>query len=87
MDAFALRAAFRVAILILIVAGAMLPFQRPNSAEFVVTVLAALVGLAFVGVVAVLARLSGSRPPNPRRVDTVTRMRSNVRNEGPGRDK
>lgn len=86
MDPFALRAAFRVAILILIVAGAMLPFQRPNSAEFVVTVLAALVGLAFVGVVFVIARLSGSRPPNPRRVDTVTGMRSNVRNEGTGRD-
>ena len=87
MDPFALRAAFRVAILILIVAAAMLPFQRPSSPEFVVTVLSALVGLAFVVLVAVMARLSGSRPPNPREVDRVTGMRSNVRNEGPRRDK
>jgi hypothetical protein len=35
----------------------------------------------------VLARLSGSRPPNPRPVDTVPRMSSNVRNEEPGRGK
>jgi hypothetical protein len=87
MDPFALRAAFRVAILILIVAAAMLPFQRPSSAEFVVTALAALVGLGFVVFVAVIARLSGSRPPNPRQVDRVRTMRSNVPNEGPGRDK
>jgi hypothetical protein len=65
----------------------MLPFQPTNSAEFVVTVLAAIVGLVFVGLVALLARSSGSRPPNPRPVDTVRGMRSNVRNEEPGRDK
>jgi peptidoglycan/LPS O-acetylase OafA/YrhL len=86
MDPTALNAALRVAVLILVVALAMLPFQPPNSAEFVVTVLAAVVGLIFVGLVAVLARLSGSRPPNPRRVDTVSRMRSNVSRERPGRE-
>lgn len=87
MDAVALRAAFRVAVLILIVAIAMLPFQPRNSAEFVVTVMAAIVGLIFVALVAVVARLSGSRPPNISEVDRVGGMGSNVRNEGPGRDK
>ena len=87
MDPMALQAAFRVAILILIVALAMLPFQPRNSAEFVVTVMAAVVGLIFVGLVAVLVRLSGSRPPNPRPVDRVRGMSSNVTSEGPGRDK
>jgi hypothetical protein len=85
LDPTALNAALRVAVLILIVALAMLPFQPPNSAEFVVTVLAAIVGLLFVGLVALLARMSGSRPPNPRRVDTVSGMRSNVSRERPGR--
>jgi hypothetical protein len=84
MDPIALQAAFRVALLILIAAVVMLPFQPPNSAEFVVTVLAAIVGLIFVGLVALLARLSGSRPPNPRPVDTVRRMSSNVRTRNTG---
>jgi len=87
MDPIALQAALRVALLILIAAVVMLPFQPANSAEFVVTVLAAIVGLIFVGLVAVLARLTGSRPPNPRPVDTVRGMSSNVRNEEPGRGK
>jgi hypothetical protein len=87
VDPTALQAALRVALLILIVAVAMLPFQPPNSAEFVVTVLAGVVGLVFVGLVAVLARLSGSRPPNPRPVDRVSGMGSNVPSEEPGRDK
>ena len=87
MDPIALQAAFRVAILILLAALVMLPFQPANSAEFVVTVLAAIVGLVFVGLVVVLARLSGSRPPNPRPVDRVGSMSSNVRNEEHGRGK
>jgi hypothetical protein len=87
VDPIALQAALRVALLILLAAVVMLPFQPANSAEFVVTVMAAVVGLIFVGLVAVLARLSGSRPPNPRPVDTVRGMSSNVRNEEPGRGK
>jgi hypothetical protein len=87
VDPIVLQAAFRVAVLILIAAAVMLPFQPPNSAEFVVTVLAAIVGLIFVGLVAALARLSGSRPPNPRPVDTVTGIDSNMRNEEPRRGK
>jgi hypothetical protein len=87
VDPIALQAAFRVALLILIAAAVMLPFQPPNSAEFVVTVLAAIVGLIFVGVVALLARLSGSRPPNPRPVDRVSGIDSNMRNEETRRGK
>jgi hypothetical protein len=87
MDPVALQAAFRVALLILLAAAVMLPFQPPNSAEFVVTVLAAIVGLIFVGLVALIARLSGSRPPNPRPVDRVSGIDSNMRNEEPGRDR
>ncbi len=87
MDPIALQAALRVALLILLAALVMLPFQPPNSAEFVVTVLAAIVGLVFVGLVVVLVRLSGSRPPNPRPVDRVSSMSSNGRNEEPGRGK
>jgi len=85
MDPIALQAALRVALLILLAALVMLPFQPTNSAEFVVTVLAAIVGLIFVGVVVLIARLSGSRPPNPRPVDTVSGMRSNVSSEEHGR--
>jgi hypothetical protein len=87
VDPIALQAAFRVALLILIAALVMLPFQPANSAEFVVTVMAAVVGLIFVGLVAVSARLSGSRPPNPRPVDRVSGIDSNVSNEEPGRGK
>jgi hypothetical protein len=87
VDPVAFQAALRVAVLILIVAVAMLPFQPPNSAEFVVTALAAIVGLIFVALVAVMVRLSTSRPPNPRPVDTVSGIDSNMRNEEPGRDK
>jgi hypothetical protein len=84
VDPLALQAAFRVALLILIAAALMLPFQPPNSAEFVVTVLAAVVGLIFVGVVALLARMSGSRPPNSRPVDRVSGIDSNMRKRNPG---
>ena len=85
MNPIALQAAFRVAVLILIVAVAMVPFQPANSAELVVTVLAAIVGLIFVGLVAVLARLSGSRPPDRRPVDKASGTGSNV-GMGPRRD-
>jgi len=73
VDPIALQAAFRVAVLILVAALVMLPFQQANSAEFVVTVLAAVVGLIF--------------PPNPRPVDTVSGIDSNTRNEEPRRGK
>jgi hypothetical protein len=87
VEPIALQAALRVAILILLASLLMLPFQPANSAEFVVTVLAAIVGLVFVGLVVLLARLSGSKPPNRRPVDTVSGIDSNMRNEEARRGK
>jgi hypothetical protein len=64
VDPVLLRAAFRIGFVILALALAVLPFQDRSSAEFVVTVLAVVVGLVFVGIVAVLAR--STLPPSPR---------------------
>jgi fumarate reductase subunit D len=59
-----LRAALRLAVLILGLAIVMLPFQPRDSAEFVVTVMAAAVGGLFV--LAVIWLLRWSSPPIPR---------------------
>jgi len=56
-----------MAVLIAGLAVLMLPFQPRDSAEFIVTVMAAVVGLIFLGVVAWLAR--SVHPPLPRRAD------------------
>ena len=64
MDPLLLQSAFRLGFVILVLAVLVLPFEDRSSAEFVATVLAALVGLIFVGIVTVLAR--ASLPPPPR---------------------
>ena len=64
MDPVLLQSAFRVGFLILALSLLILPFQERSSPEFVATVLAAVVGFLFVGVVTVLAR--SSLPPPPR---------------------
>lgn len=51
-------------MVILALSLAVLPFEDRSSPEFVAAVLAALVGLVFVGIVTVLAR--ASLPPSPR---------------------
>jgi hypothetical protein len=76
VDPLLLRSAFRLGFVILFLALAVLPFEDPSSAEFVVTVLAVIVGGIFVGLVTVLAR--SSLPPPPRSsarnsVDKATR--------------
>jgi hypothetical protein len=58
-----LRSGLRIGILVLGLALLMLPFQPRDSAEFVVTVLAALVGAAFVLGVVILAKTAN--PPLP----------------------
>jgi hypothetical protein len=63
VDPEALRAALRLAVLILIASLAMLPCQPAGSAEQVVTVLAAVVGALFVAAVVVVIRSSGPRTP------------------------
>ena len=57
MDPRLLRGGFRIGFTIVAVALVTLPFQPRDSAEFVVTVLAALVGGAFV---------TGRPPAHPR---------------------
>lgn len=74
MDPRILAAGFRIALLVLGTSLLTLPFQRPGSAEQVVTVLAALVGLLFTATVFVMARLGSGRPPLPR--DDKTRPRT-----------
>lgn len=63
MDPQILRAGFRIGVLIFALSIAMLPFQPRDSAEFVVTVLAALVGGVFVLSVALAARSANPRLP------------------------
>jgi len=61
-----LRAGLRIGILVFGLAIFMLPFQPRDSAEFVVTVLAALVGGVFALGVVVLARTENpALPPAP----------------------
>ena len=64
MDPQILRGGFRIGFLVLALAILMLPFQPRDSAEFVVTILATLVGGAFVLGVALLARSANPRVPH-----------------------
>jgi len=76
VDPALLQSAFRLGFVILALSLLVLPFEDRSSAEFVATVLAALMGLVFIGIVTVLAR--SSLPPPPRsqarpRVDKAIR--------------
>ena len=77
-----LRGAFRIAVLVVLLALVTLPFQPRDSAEFVVTVLALGVGVAFMLAVAALARHAGGEPPRDKR--SVGRY--NQRNPARGKD-
>ncbi|MEP6693079.1 MAG: hypothetical protein ABJB39_00370 [Chloroflexota bacterium] len=50
--------------MILALSLVVLPFEDRSSAEFVATVLSAIIGFLFIGIVTVLAR--SSLPPKPR---------------------
>lgn len=63
MDPQILRAGFRVAVLLALVAGVLLLFEPRDSAEFVVSALTACIGLLFMGIVAILVRYSTPRMP------------------------
>jgi hypothetical protein len=75
VDPVLLRGGFRIGFLIAIVALITLPFQRPESAEFVVTVLALVMGALFAGLVVLVGRLSS--PPIPRSGDKASASRYN----------
>ena len=70
MDPILLQGAFRLGFLILALSLVVLPFEDRSSAEFVATVLAALMGLLFIGIVTVLAR-SSLPPPRSQARRTV----------------
>jgi hypothetical protein len=53
------KAAFRLALLIVVMAAGLLVSLRPGTPEFAVTVLTLLIGLIFVGVIVVFVRLMG----------------------------
>ncbi len=54
------QAWFRIAMLITLLSAALLFLVQPGTAEFVVTVTTLVIGLLFIGVIAVLVR-RGSR--------------------------
>jgi len=63
MDPQILAAGFRIAIFVTTTAVLLLIFEPRDSAEFVVSVMALAIGLAFVVLVAVLIRYSTPRIP------------------------
>jgi hypothetical protein len=85
MDPQILRGGFRIGVLVLGLAVLMLPFQPQGSAEFVVTVLAALVGGAFVLGVVLLARTSNPPLPGPTAARNAEGKRKEYNNRSTGR--
>lgn len=63
MDPQILKAGFRVAVLLALVAGVLLLFEPRDSAEFVVSALTLGIGLVFMALVAILVRYSTPRMP------------------------
>jgi hypothetical protein len=58
MSADAGQAWFRLGMFLVLTALVILPFQKRDSAEFVVTVLALVIGLLMLAVVALIIKLS-----------------------------
>ena len=87
MDPRTGQAGFRIAVLILGTSLAILPFQDRASREFVVTIMAALVGALFVAVVLAVNRLASPPlpPRGPRAGDKPVRTSFNADNDS-GRD-
>ncbi len=63
MDPQILRAGFRVAVLVAGLALLLLIFEPRDSAEFVVSAMALVIGLTFMSLVAVLVWYSTPRMP------------------------
>jgi ABC-type transport system involved in cytochrome c biogenesis permease subunit len=63
VDPSLLRGQFALALFILLLALLILPFQDRGSGAFVVTILAGMVALVFIGVIALAARWSVPRLP------------------------
>ncbi|RPI30179.1 MAG: hypothetical protein EHM70_14520 [Chloroflexota bacterium] len=50
---------FRIAFFITLLAAVILPFQKPGTAEFVVSVLTLGIGLVFLLLIVIIVRRSG----------------------------
>lgn len=81
IDPRILRGGFRIGVFILALALLTLPFQPRGSAEFVVTVLSAVIGGAFVIAIAAVARWGQPSLPNDKRGQKGYNTRS--RRRGP----
>jgi hypothetical protein len=86
MDPELLRGAFRLGFLVAILSLLTLPFQPPDSAEFVVTVLALVMGLVFLGGVLIVGRLSSPPIPNSRDKAPASGYNSKLDTGNDGRD-
>ena len=51
------KAAFRLSLWIIVLAGGMLFFLTPGSAQFAITVFTLMIGVVFVGLVTIVVRL------------------------------
>jgi len=47
---------FRIAVFIAFISGALIPFQKPGTAEFIISVTSLVIGLIFVGIIAFIVR-------------------------------
>ncbi|MEA2660642.1 MAG: hypothetical protein QOH08_214 [Chloroflexota bacterium] len=74
MDPQILRAGFRIAVLVAGVALLLLIFEPRDSAEFVVSAMALVIGLTFMALVAVLVWYSTPKIPREHNA-TVQRRR------------
>ena len=63
MDPQVLGAGFRIAIFVTMTAVLLLIFEPRDSAEFVVSVMALVIGLMFMALVAILVRFSTPKMP------------------------
>ena len=86
MDPELLRGGFRLGFLVSILALITLPFQPPESAEFVVTVLALAMGVIFLGAVLVVGRLSSPPIPDPRDKEPASGYNTKIPTGNDGRD-
>jgi hypothetical protein len=59
MDPAIGQAGLRIALFLILVAGGMLFFLEPGTAEFSITVVTLVIGLLFAGVVIALVRIVG----------------------------
>jgi hypothetical protein len=50
------QAWFRIAVFLVLISAALLPFLRPESAEFVITVTTLAMGLSFAVLIVVIVR-------------------------------